>query len=580
MIEKLIEIIGIERLDDLPLLWEQLKTMGVVRLFDKHFPQHPNWECELTPGEVLACWLCFIISTGNHRASHVQKWAEQRLYSLSALTGKHVRALDFSDDRLADLLARMGDCKAWQPFEQELVSGLLRVYDLEVEVVRVDSTSAKTYAGVSESGLIQFGHSKDHRPDLAQVKISLATLDPLGLPASTTVVAGNSADDPLYEPEITRVRKTVGKRGLLYVGDQKMAALETRAFIGGGGDYYLCPLGLKQLSAAEREALIEESFAGQHKPFIITRPETGEPIGVGFEITRLQTSSFTGGCRTSWTERILVLSSFERARSEAKKLDQAIEAARSELLELNERKQGKKRLDAEQTARACAEIVKRRGVEGALDWEVETQVEEREVRAWKNRPGRIEREEWHEVKVKLDQAALLKRWRHLSWSFYATNHNRDRLPMERAILAYRGQHSIEQGFGRFKGRVLGLLPLFFKIDLHIAGLIHLLSIGLRLLCLAQFVARRKLAVAKVESEAQIKGLYPGQASRATARPTTELMLDAFEGVNLVIGKNERGQTVAQLIPLSELQKRILDLLGFSQEIYVQLVTHFQNLAPE
>src|SRR5262249_15823746 len=158
----------------------------------------------------------------------------------------------------------------------------------------------------------------------------------------------------------------------------------------------------------------------------------------------------------------------ERAHSDAKKLDQAIESAQSELLKLNERKQGKKRLDAERMTQTCEEIVKRRGVEGVVNWRVETQVEEREVRAWRNRPERIERQELHEVKVELDDAALLKRRRHLSWSFYATNHNRDRLPMGRAILAYRGQHGIEQGFGRFKGRVLGLMPLFFKLDLHIA----------------------------------------------------------------------------------------------------------------
>src|SRR5437867_4782654 len=152
MIEKLLEIIGIERVDDLPLLWEQLKTMGVIRLFDKHFPRHPNWEGELTPGEVIACWLCFILSRGNHRVSHLQKWAEQHLHLLAALTGKRVRALDFSDDRLADLLKQMGERAAWQPFEQELSSGLLRVYDLSVKIVRLDATSAKTYAGVSEDG--------------------------------------------------------------------------------------------------------------------------------------------------------------------------------------------------------------------------------------------------------------------------------------------------------------------------------------------------------------------------------------------------------------------------------------------
>jgi len=30
--------------------------------------------------------------------------------------------------------------------------------------------------------MFQLGHRKDHRPDLPQVKISMAVLDPLGLP--------------------------------------------------------------------------------------------------------------------------------------------------------------------------------------------------------------------------------------------------------------------------------------------------------------------------------------------------------------------------------------------------------------
>jgi len=580
MIEKLLETIGIERVDDIPLLWEQLKDLGVIRLFDKHFPQHPNWEGSLSPGEVIACWLCCILSCGNHRVSHVQKWAEQRLQMLEALTGKQVRALDFSDDRLAGLLAQMGDRAAWQPFERELSSGLLRVYDLSVGTVRLDATTAKTYAGVSEGGLFQFGHSKDHRPDLAQVKISMATLDPLGLTVSTCVVAGNSADDPLYEPEITRVRETTGRRGLLYVGDKKMAGLELRAFIGGGGDYYLCPLGLNQLSESEREVLIEEFFAKRREAQIVIRPETDQPIGIGFEITVARTATFSGGYRTTWTERILAFSSFERATSEAKKLDEAIELARDELLKLNERKQGKKCLDGAQTAQACAQIVKRYHLEGIVNFSVETKTVHREVRAWRDRPARTESEDQHEVKVFLEEEALRKRRRYLGWRFYATNHHRDQLPLGKAILAYRGQYTIEQGFGRFKGRHLGLLPLYLKLDLHVAGLIHLLAIGLRLMCLIQYVARRSLAQAEAESERQIKGLYAGQTSRATTRPTTELMLAAFEGVNLIIGKNEKGKTVAGLTPLNKLQKRILDLLGFSQEIYLRLVTYFQNLAPE
>jgi transposase len=576
MIDNLFEI---ERIDDIPLLFEQLKTMGVIELFDKHYPQHSNWEGNLTPGEVTASWLCFILSCGNHRVSHVEGWAEQRLHLLEALTGKKVRPLDFSDDRLAHVLDSLGDELKWPDFEQDLSGNLLRVYELNPQVVRLDSTTTKTYAGVSEDGLFQFGHSKDHRPDLAQVKISLSSLDPLGLPLSTSVVKGNSADDPLYQPEITQVRKIVGN-GKLYAGDKKMASLETRAFIVAGGDFYLCPLGLKQLSELQRERLIEELFAKQYEPQIIINPKTNEPIGIGFEVTVERTALSNGGDRVAWSERILAFSSLERALREAKDLDEAIESGQRELLKLNERKQGKKYLDAEQTAQACAQIVKRYGVEGILKWRVETQVFERQIRGWKGRAGRTESQQQCEVKVELDPAALLKRRQELAWSFYATNCSQEQLPLERAVLVYRGQYTIEQGMGRLKGHRLGVSPLFLRLDSHVSGLIHLLVIGLRLLALVQFVVRRRLAAAENQSDREIKGLYKGQASRATTQPTTESMLAVFEGLSLMIERNKKGHTVARLTPLKDLQKRILELLGFSQEIYLRLVTYFQNLALE
>jgi transposase len=43
---------------------------------------------------------------------------------------------------------------------------------------------------------MQFGHSKDD-PTLRQLKVGLATLDPLGWVVARSVVAGDRADDPL-----------------------------------------------------------------------------------------------------------------------------------------------------------------------------------------------------------------------------------------------------------------------------------------------------------------------------------------------------------------------------------------------
>ena len=69
-----------------------------------------------------------------------------------------------------------------------------------------------------------------------------AVLDPLVMPMVTDVVPGSRADDPLDVPCLERVKVSLGQSGLLYVGDYKMISRQTRAWVAGQGDYYLCPL--------------------------------------------------------------------------------------------------------------------------------------------------------------------------------------------------------------------------------------------------------------------------------------------------------------------------------------------------
>ena len=76
------------------------------------------------------------------------------------------------------------------------------------------------------------------------------------MPVATDVVPGQRAADPVYVPAITRVRASLGRRGLLYVGDCKMAARETRAFLQAGGDAYRCPLAEVQLPPAVLESYL------------------------------------------------------------------------------------------------------------------------------------------------------------------------------------------------------------------------------------------------------------------------------------------------------------------------------------
>ena len=65
-----------------------------------------------------------------------------------------------------------------------------------------------------EGGLCQCGHSKDDRPDVPQVKVMQAVLDPWGRPLATDVVSGERADAPRSLPGIARGPARVGRRGL------------------------------------------------------------------------------------------------------------------------------------------------------------------------------------------------------------------------------------------------------------------------------------------------------------------------------------------------------------------------------
>lgn len=129
----------------------------------------------------------------------------------------------------------------WQAIEQELGANLIRVYELPTQRARLDATTVSGHHADTTSTLFQFGHSKDD-PTLRQVKVMVAALDPLGLPLVTEVVAGNEADDPLCVPAIARVLAIIKVAGLLFVGDCKMSAVATRAYVRSLGHFYLCPL--------------------------------------------------------------------------------------------------------------------------------------------------------------------------------------------------------------------------------------------------------------------------------------------------------------------------------------------------
>jgi len=98
---------------------------------------------------------------------------------LSAFFGKPVRALDFQMTASPTSLMPWPTRNVGVSLKLTLTANI-RVYELPVGTVRIDTSTVFTFGDKDDpDSLFQHGHSKDHRPDLPQVKIPLATLDPL-----------------------------------------------------------------------------------------------------------------------------------------------------------------------------------------------------------------------------------------------------------------------------------------------------------------------------------------------------------------------------------------------------------------
>ena len=431
----------VERIDDIPLLLAQMEKIQLATLLDKHFPMHGHWK-GLGLGHIVQVWLAHILSEGDHRLNHVESWADSLLITLEKCLARPVRSLDFTDDRLAIVLDSLGHDDDFEAFESNLNQGIIRVYDLRAKRVRVDSTSASGYMTVMENGLFQFGHSKDHRPDLPQLKINQSALDPLGIPLTTTIVSGEKADDPLYIPEIRKVQNSLIEHGVLYVGDCKMASLATRAYVAKSDDFYLCPLSAVQMPESELSLLLDKIWNNEQVLTSIYRPAVGEgdspeQIAEGYGYT-IHLESDEAGDNFSWEEQRLVVRSLNHARKQEHTLHGHINEGQTAIAKLNQRGRGINMLDEKELHAAVDAILKKHKLQNLLQIECRREEKKTLHKATRKREASILVETRITVHSTLNQDALEKQGRHLGWRVYACND--PALSIEEAVLAYRQEY--------------------------------------------------------------------------------------------------------------------------------------------
>jgi len=544
-----------EQINDLPLLLGLVEEMGIRQQIDAQIRPHGHWQ-GISVGTVMSIWLCHLLMERDHRLVAVRAWAAARRQTLNALLGIHLRDTDLTDDRLANVLTLLSDPDDQAAVDQALLADWLRVYALPQQTVRLDSTSVSVYQDANPpDGLIRHGVSKDHRPDLAQFKVMLASLDPLGLPLACHPVPGNRSDDLLYIPAYDAALQALETRAVLVVGDNKMAALGTRAHIVRGGSAYLCAyrpsMATAQIAGWVTDALAQPQSWHDLRA-VDERTGAITTLAVIAERERVQQEG-----ETVWTERVLVARSAQAQAGLRRRRERMLGRVAEQLTALSRPARQGRRVYRTVAAleTAVADLLRAACLEGVVWIQPQEHTRRDGTSCWTVGAYGVDLVAWREM---VDR---------LGWQVYLTSTTPEHYTAPTLVAAYRQQPIQERGFARLKTRNLHIRPVYLSDERRIAGLTWLLCLALRVLTLTE----QRLRSALVERGQTLTGLNPASRTQATQRPTTERVIAAFQHLTRTAVTLPDAH-YHHVTPLTPLQEHILALLQLPADLYARLAS--------
>lgn len=141
--------------------------------------------------------------------------------------------------------------------EEALFGRRRDLFNQALRLVFFDTTSIDVEGAGGET-IGQYGHSKDHRPDLRQMVVGVV-LDEEGRPVCSELWPGNTTDVKTLIPIAERLQRVFRVRDVCLVADRGMISAETIAAIEDRGWFYI--LGVRMRSSTEAQAVVDADGA-------------------------------------------------------------------------------------------------------------------------------------------------------------------------------------------------------------------------------------------------------------------------------------------------------------------------------
>jgi transposase len=531
-----------ERLDHLGIVAGVCREIGLAEWLDAQDTQSHE---RVSVGTATVAMILNGLGFSNRRLYLVPQFFATK--AVERLLGPGITAEDLNDDCLGRALDWL---YAHDP--TTLFAGIAlrarRAFGISARQVHVDTTSFAVtgeYAPDVDAHTmaVTYGYSRDHRADLKQWMLALATTRAGDVPLFCQALDGNASDKVSLVAAVEALADQLRAAAAaadeeeavpIFVADSGLYSAENVARLTSAGVQWISRV--PDTSKEARAALAVPDDAWQQEGDLCWAANRPAPAGERWVVVR--TTQGEDRARTTLQRQV------QKAREQ---WEQALWHL------------GNQRFACAPDARAALEQqLKQRPA-----WlRVQAQFVEHPKHAQPGRPrtgAPRDRAEWHiQTTLAVDEAAVAQAVRRQASFLVATNVlTSTRLTDQQLIQTYKDQHSVERGFAFLKDPLFLASSVFVKKPERIVALALVMVLCLLVYRLAEHRLREQLAASRQT--------IPSQVNKPTDRPTMRWVFQCFEGVDLLHIRHGPGPARALVLRLAPLHEQVLTLLGPAYE---------------
>jgi transposase len=528
-----------ERLDHLGIVAGICKQIKLIELIDGSLamPTARKVSC----GEAVQAMVLNALGLTGRALYLMPEYMSNKPVDLLIREG--LEGTDFNDDTLGRALDEVQQAGVTELFAL-VASKAVEVFEVESEYAHLDTSSfslhgayeskvAERAVKVMEAVEITHGYSKEQRPDLKQVVVTLITSQASALPLWLEVLDGNSNDKKSFPQTIQSYCRQLEE------GTPPWFVMDSAAY------------SKENLTTWQKigwVTRVPETVGAAKAVLQAVAPEAMMDVGEGYRICPL--GNIYGNIRQRW----LVVYSHQADVRESKQLDKRVAQA-GEKAEDAWRSLQKRTFQCQADAQAAAAQLAK-----SLPWH-QPQAQSVPLKKYAN-PGRPAKDAVAQIvgwqltgSLVLNEQAIVEKRQRLGRFIVATNVlDEDALPDTQLLNVYKEQgSSVERGFRFLKDPLFFADSLFLKSPARIMAMIMIMGLALLVYALAERQLRRQLAA---HNET-----IPDQKGQPTQTPTMRRIAQLFEGIDLLIIR-QYGHVVARhLLNMTDVHRQIVSLLG-------------------